>query len=81
MTYDDPECATERLTPCSPSDWVQCDRCCRLICLRHDGLYEVAQSGELPYYKMDLLCHSCIEDGWERGELCRGENAQFINLR
>ena len=52
-----------------------------MVCLVHNDLYEVNQSGDLPYYKVDMLCHWCVEGGWEKGELIRGEDARYINFR
>lgn len=81
MTHDEPECSHDTLTPCSAADWLQCDRCYRVVCLVHDSLFEVYQSGSLPYYAADMLCQRCIDDCRELGELITGGDAQFINLR
>ncbi len=81
MIHDEPDCFHDKLTPCTAGDWIQCDLCARVVCMRHDDLYEVLRSGELAYYKVDRLCAPCVEEGWERGELIRGEGAQYINRR
>jgi hypothetical protein len=81
MTHDEPDCATERLTPCTAADWELCDRCFRLVCLRHAALYEVCGSGERLYYKVDRLCHWCVSECVEQGELVTGGDAQWVNLR
>jgi hypothetical protein len=81
MTYDEPNCSHDRLTPCSIADWAPCDRCHRLVCLIHDDLYEIFQSGELPYYAVDMICPQCVIAGWEQGEWTCGETAQWVNLR
>jgi len=81
LNPDAPECASEKLTPCSSSDWQQCARCYRIVCLVHDDAYEVYQSGELPYYAADMICPQCVVAGWELGEWTCGEAAQWVNLR
>lgn len=81
MTHDEPACTAEKLSPCSPSDWVQCDRCYRVVCLVHDVQYEVYQSGELPYYAADMICPQCMVAGWELGEWSVGEDAAWVNYR
>ena len=81
MTHDAPECARETLTPCSPSQWKLCDRCHRVVCLVHDELHPIFQSGELEFYTADMLCPQCVVAGWEQGEWTCAEDAQWVNFR
>jgi len=81
MTYDNPECAQEKLTPCSAADWQQCDQCFRVVCLRHGDLYEVCGAGEQLYCKVYMLFQRCVDAGWEHGEWSCGEYAQYVNHR
>jgi hypothetical protein len=81
MIHPKPSCVEDTLTPCFSSDWGQCDRCYRLVCSVHDSLFEVYQSGSLPYYSADMLCQRCIDDCRELGELITGGDAQYINVR
>lgn len=81
MTHDEPACTAEKLSPCSPSDWVQCDRCGQMVCEVHNALFEVRHSGDAAYNKVDRLCQQCIDGCWEQGELISGDTAQYINVR
>lgn len=81
MTHDEPACALEKLTPCTPHDWAQCDKCHRLVCLVHADIYEIYGSGELAFSKAYSTCQRCIDEGWELGEWSVGEFAQWVNFR
>jgi hypothetical protein len=81
MTHDEPECSHDTLTPCSVADWKQCDRCHRVVCLVHDELYPIFQSGELEFYMADMLCSRCVENGKELGDWSSADFAQWVNFR
>ena len=81
MLTNPPDCATYSLTPCTERDWAQCDRCYQLVCLLHDDLYDVRYSGTDPNRGTDRQCSRCVESAYGIGEISRGQEYEYINLR
>jgi hypothetical protein len=82
MLVELPECVSYTWTPCGESDWEQCDRCGKLVCRIHsDGLYTVRHSGTNPNRGSDRICGECIESAYGMGEISRGQEYEYINLR
>jgi hypothetical protein len=81
MELKPPDCSTYPLTPRRENDWKQCDRCGRLVCEVHDDRFEVRHSGENPRRGMAKFCGSCIDEAYRMGEIARGAEFEFINLR
>jgi hypothetical protein len=52
-----------------------------VVCLVHDELHPIFQSGELEFYTADMLCPQCVVAGWEQGEWTCAEDAQWVNFR
>jgi hypothetical protein len=74
-----PECADEKLTPCSSKDWLQCDRCYKLICEVHAQLFQVFQQRGGEFGRSDMICGTCLEFGCSVGEISRGEDYEYTN--
>jgi hypothetical protein len=73
-----PDCVEEKLAPCTEQDWAQCQKCYELTCLVHDELLTVRHSGPDPNRGSSRLCKKCIDHGYYRGEIMRGEGYEFI---
>ena len=69
MILSEPECSSDKLTPCSPENWIQCDECHRLVCEVHDCLFPVWHLTSDEFGPCDRLCRSCVEMGWYRSEI------------
>jgi hypothetical protein len=65
--------------PSRVEDTVQCDRCYRWV--HDDCLFEVLGSGNRDYHAVHRLCHRCVSECVEQGEIVTGGDAQFINFR
>ena len=74
-----PECADEKLTPCSSNDWAQCDKCFKLVCEVHDELFQVfhLESGE--YGRSDMICRSCFDLGCYMGDIMTGDDNEYTH--
>jgi len=81
MLTNPPDCATYSLTPCTERDWAQCDRCYQFVCLVHDELIHVRHSGTDPNRGSDRMCCECVESAYWLGEISRGQEYEYINLR
>ena len=81
MLTNPPDCATYPLTPCTEKDWAQCDRCYQLVCLVHDDVIDVRHSGTDPNRGSDRMCGECVESAYWLGEISRGQEYEYINLR
>ena len=82
MEITPPACCTEPLTPCSESDWAQCDICAKLVCTVHDETVHVRHSGEGKYAaNTDSVCSNCIAALYEAGEISMGKQYQDINRK
>ena len=74
MIVVNPDCADEKLTPCSPENWVQCDTCYKLICDVHDDVVQVWHQGAGEYGPSDRLCRGCVDLGRYLGEIFWSHN-------
>jgi hypothetical protein len=63
MEVTPPDCS-EFPTPCSEENWVQCDRCYRYICEKHDYLTDVERQGTNPNRGFVRLCQRCMKSMW-----------------
>jgi hypothetical protein len=78
MIVVNPECADEKLTPCSSENWVQCDRCYKLICDIHDEVVQVWHLNAGEFGRSDRLCRPCVEFGRYLGESFLSHN-EYVN--
>jgi hypothetical protein len=76
-----PDCLADALSLCAPEHWRKCGRCHRLVCERHDSLYQVWHRGTGECGSYDLLCRPCLDFGYEIGEISQGEYWEYINHR
>jgi hypothetical protein len=69
MDQPKPDCADEKLAPCSTEDWRPCAMCHTMVCQRHSETNQVWHPGEGEYGAYDEICHRCFEVGLEKGEI------------
>ncbi len=74
MILVNPDCADEKLSPCSLKDWVQCKRCHRLICDVHDEVVEIFHSNADEFGSSDRLCRPCVDFLRYLGEIFLSHN-------
>ena len=73
-----PECAVDKIWPCSPECWRSCDRCHKLICEKHDHLVPVWPSGNGVCEPADMVCKECLAGLWSREDISQGR-VQYIS--
>jgi hypothetical protein len=76
-----PECADDKLTPCSSKDRVQCDKCFKYVCEVHDDeLIQVfhLESGE--YGRSDMICRSCFNFGRYMGDITTRRENEYTHF-
>jgi len=76
-----PDCVADALSLCAPEHWRRCGRCRRLVCEKHDCLYQVWHQGSDDCGPCDLLCQTCVETAYAQGEISQGEHWEYINRR
>jgi hypothetical protein len=73
-----PDCVADALSLCAPEHWRKCDRCHRLVCEKHDCLYEVWHQRTSDCGDYDMLCQTCVETAYAQGEISQGEHWEYI---
>ena len=73
-----PECAGDKIWPCSAGCWRPCDRCHKLICEKHDHLVPVWPSGNGGCDPADMVCRECIAALWYRGDISQSAQVQYL---
>jgi hypothetical protein len=63
------ECSDEKLTPCSSSDWAQCDKCYKLVCEVHDELFQIWHWDAVDVGPWDMICKRCLEICQDNGDI------------
>lgn len=74
-----PECAEEKIWPCSPEYWRPCARCQKLICEMHDYRISVWPPESGAFEPADMICRDCVAALWSRGDISQGARVQYIN--
>jgi hypothetical protein len=74
MILPDPKCSPDKRTPCTPKDWVQCDRCNKLICDVHGEVIQIWHLFASNYGDYDRLCRPCVELGRYLGDIFLSHN-------
>ena len=73
-----PECAEEKIWPCSTEDWRPCAKCQKLICETHDYLVPVWPPENSACDPADMICRECVAELWYRGDISQGARMRFI---
>lgn len=73
-----PDCAEEKIWPCSAEDWRPCAKCGKLVCERHDYLVPVWPPEDGACEPADLVCRDCIELLWYRGDISQGIRMRYL---
>ena len=74
-----PECAGDRIWPCSAECWRPCDRCHKLVCETHDYLVPVWPPEDSAFEPADMLCKECIAALWARGDISQGIRMEYLH--
>ena len=77
--HANPECAGDKIWPCSSECWRPCDRCHKLVCEKHDYLVPVWAAENSSCEPADMICRECIAAMWDRGDISQGSRVQYIN--
>jgi hypothetical protein len=73
-----PECAEEKIWPCTAESWRPCDKCCKLVCEKHSYLIPVWPCEDAASEPADMVCRECVEELWARGDISAGDRTQYL---
>ena len=73
-----PECAGDRVWPCSAECWRPCAQCGKLICERHDYLVPVWPPENGACDRADMICRECVVALWARGDISQSAQVQYL---
>ena len=73
-----PECAVDKIWPCSPECWRSCDRCHKLICEKHDYLVPVWPPENGACDRADMICRECVVALWASGDISQSAQVQYL---
>ena len=73
-----PECAEDKICPCSVEYWRPCAMCHKPVCERHDYLVPVWPPESGAWDPADMLCKDCVAALWFRGDISQGSRVQYV---
>jgi len=74
----DPNCAEDKIWPCSAEDWRSCAQCQKLVCEKHDYLVPVWPPEDAASEPADMICRECIAAMWGRGDISQEARVQYL---
>ena len=74
-----PECAGDKIWPCSAECWRPCAKCHKPVCERHDYLVPVWPPENGAFEPADMICKECITAMWATGDISQGSRVNYLH--
>jgi hypothetical protein len=73
-----PECADEKILPCSAEYWCPCAQCGKLVCGQHSFSVPVWPPENGGCDPADMICQKCLAALWARGNISQSVQVQYL---
>ena len=73
-----PECAGDKIWPCSAECWRPCAQCGKLVCEQHGFSVPVWPPENGACEPANLVCKECIAAMWDRGAISQSVQVQYL---